>query len=614
MPRAENASSETADDGIKWLPFRYLCNLRALRNNRVSGLLVKAILPFFALSSVFASYSAVPAVPANVVSIPLISDMTGSDWTSYPSVEVLGYHEANDGGGGFFDQQGRSCIPNGGTIFKDGAGNCFIRREAAAGHYLIGWFGAYGDGRQSTTGVANGTKTFTDGAAHCKAAATAGKTHMVIVPPIGTAHSQVNTTFTCQSDTRFSLANSPGWSADHVSYYIGHDDGVAFSKALTLVNSGGTLELTAPAYLITSLPSGLGSITASIVGVGAAATPPTLVLGGLNGTSNGMTLAASQQVQYWNFAIDCAFGGQDCLEWTTAISGASLRNLSVFRGQRDCFTIDGGSGSGIENVSADVIYIGHCGRHGFMVNQRNGAYFNAAALSAFNIRGISQRQPGGGCVHGSSTGQSLPVLVQNLECDAQYGPGGQSAYRPRPNAIYFDAGVWVWDFQTVTVENTGGTAICLDSCAAIAANFSSASLMTTMRSVYGSSYWATITQATGPVVAAGVLSLAASGSAGDTVTILRSQQHGALSGFITVNNNSRGNTSQELWQINSVDATPQYGKVGVTALHGIGAPFACNASSLADVTSVVIRNRSTSATTLTYSMTGTASPAAWNTN
>jgi hypothetical protein len=554
----------------------------------------------------------ISAAPVNVVSIGLISDLTTNDWTAYPSLEVLGYNSANDGGGGLFDQQGTSCATDGGTIFKDSAGNCFVRRDRTAGLYPVDWFGAYGDGLQRSTGVANGTTTFTDIKASCMTALAAGQKHIVIVPPPGTAHAQVNTTFSCKSATIFLLAKGPSWSATDVIYYIGHDDARAFTNALSRANLTGTLQLSAPIYLVTSLSSGLGSIGGSVIGTGSPS--PMIVLGGLESSSDGITFSASSQATYRNFTINCGFGGQDCVRWTNALSGVTLANLRVAYGQRDCLTLDGGRGSGIEHASADAVYIGHCGRHGLMVNQTNGAFFNAATLSAFNIRGVSQRQGGGACIYAAATGQSLLVLVQNLECDAQYGVNGQSTYRPLFNAVYFNSSSWVWDFEAVTVENTGGEAVCTGPCAAIAMNFDKGYLIANMRSVHGSSLWATSSQANGPVIASGILSLAAGGS-GATATILRSAAYGGLSGQITIDNNSSstGNSSLGVWQIVSIASTPVYSQINSTASYGSGASFTTTATVTGGLTSISVTNTSGSPTTLSYSMTGVYAIPSWNT-
>jgi len=106
---------------------------------------------FFKAIILFSVFSLLAAQnPYGVISIANIAALSGESFTPFPTIDVRGYHTDNDGGGGRFNQEGTSCTPDGGTIFKDSSGNCFIRQ--LDGRMISNkWFGTYGDNSHDDT-------------------------------------------------------------------------------------------------------------------------------------------------------------------------------------------------------------------------------------------------------------------------------------------------------------------------------------------------------------------------------------------------------------------------------------------------------------------------------
>ena len=539
------------------------------------------------------------------LALPTIASLTGGNFSVVPTVTVLGYRVKGDKGGGTFYRNGTSCTTDSGTIFKDNAGNCFYRVGTQSSAVSLEWFGAYGDATTSLSGVANGTTTFTDSSANCTAAAAAGKTHIVIVPPSGTANAQVNTTFTCNSLTSFALSVAPSWSASNVTYAIGHDDGAAWTAAAAYVNAvpnnQGQLNLESSAYLVTSLPGGLGTFSASIAGL--QGTNSQLLIGGLS-SADGIKFSFTNvsNVQFW-----CGYAGNDCVDIFDAIAGAVFTNISVQYANRDCFTSDSTSGNGLENIHFNTFTASFCGRHGFSVYQTSPAYFNISKFTNGNLRILSTRQSGGTCVYGATTAQSLNIAIDTLECDSGYGASYpfQTTYTPLPNAIYFNANSWGWSFNNLAIESTGASYTCGASvqCESIAMNIANGATMAmTACNVTANSYWATISHVGVCYNAAGVLPLVAtSGNA----TIASSAAYTTLNGNVYLQNYGTGsNGSMGQWRVlGPGGGTPVYTQIGTTGTVGTPESFTTAATATSGVTNIAVTNTASSASTLYYLIT-----------
>lgn len=561
---------------------------------------------------------AAPGGPSAILVVDTLAHMTGlpaSALKTNPDIQLLGYNAVGDGGGGLFHYfSGSAASADSCRVFSPSAGSGrIIRQGVPAAIVSLDQCGSYGDGVVSSTGVANGSTTFTDASANCTAAASAGKTHITIFPKPGTSNTQVNTTFSCNSGTSFLLASGPSWSGTAVTYVIGHDDGTAYAAAQALANSvsNGVLTFSQPVYLLTSLSNGIGTVTSGMSGVGSI--PSIIVVGGLGAGKNGVTIApAGVAARYENFYIYCGFAGQDCGEWTTATSGAVIRNVGFWYANRNCLELDGGASmfDGIESASWDTGSLRFCGLHGIDINLTNSAYFNISQMLNFDIRAISQRQASGTCVHGTGSGfQVQNIRLAVFECDAKYGASAQSTFLPLSNAVYFDlsgAGTYNLDFRDFGVENTGGTAVCSGRCEIVGmntgTNFSVATAVSMNAcQMAGAASWATETHYD-CYNAAGVFALAGSGSK----TVLRAAAFtGNPQGVVTINNDDgAGNASIGQWQFLGNNGTPVYAQIGTTATTGSGNAFTTTGTAPSAVNQIAVTN--TGATgTISYVYRGT---------
>lgn len=569
---------------------------------------MKKILTLLAL---FACASIADAQIVKYAVAPNLAYLQANNFSGVAKVSLLGYNVQGDLGAGELYRFGTSCSTDSGTVFKDASGNCFFRQGYPFTAVNLEWFGAFGDAVVSLTGDANGSTNFTDtaGGTPCTTAAAAGKTHIVIFPPTGTADTQVNTTFTCNSGASFLLASGPSWTkTSGVTYVVGHNDAAAWSAAQTLLtalpNGIGVLNLNSPGYLITSLSNGLGTAGFAINGTLAQVSP--LIVGGLGSGKNGLTFNfPSGPPSLKNFGIWCGFAGQDCLEIVNNPGGSVFTNLSVAYAARDCLTFDGQSGTGVESVQINTYNITYCGRHGLVVNGTAGNYLNTSAFHNGNIRGVSFFAAGGACIYGMNTSQSEGVHIDTLECDAQYGSGGyaQSTNLPKTNAIYFNASGWEWNFDQLTIENTGGTAICPTVlCEAVAINYGAGvQLNTTICGMIGGSFWTSFSHLGVCYNAAGSLGLTASGG---NATILQS---GAFSGcnanvYLT-NIGSPGVSYAQYRLLCTGGGTAGYTQIGSTGISNGGQAFTTTTAINSGITSVTVTNTPASVSTLLYLIT-----------
>lgn len=524
----------------------------------------------------------------------------------WPTIHVPGYYGAGTLGGGDFELVSGTSPPDDNCLFFVDAANHVYRRTGYSLSVDPIICGARGDGISKTDGSANGTTTFTSASGNCVNQLAAGMTHIVIFPAQGTTNVQVDTTIaSCGSATSYVLSAGPSWSGSDLYYSVGHNDAAFVGYAMALTTANGTLVLSQPIY-ISSGSSGLGTFGGSIVGFGAS--PSTIIVSGLGGSTNGLELSGNTRPVYENFGIDCGYSGQQCLGVLSEIGGARFSNLLIEHGNQDCLAIHGAGG--IQNTVFDNIDLEHCGRHGLIVDLTSPGYFNTSLIEGLTVHGVSERQANGAAIFGNSPGfQSQGDHVVNAEFDAQYGTPYQSTYRPRTNAVYFNSGGWVWDFSTITTENTSGVAVCASVCAPLGLNFGSANLLTNMESMEGQASWATISF-WGRANAEGIISLASSGG-GATAALLSNQSSTQMVGTLGLfNADAGGNSSFDILTIAaSADQTASGEALssGLPLLTGSGKTFTKSFSGSGGVSTFSVTNTSGVATTFVYSYLSTGS-------
>jgi hypothetical protein len=522
----------------------------------------------------------------------------------YPSVQVKGYNTASGRGGGLFvwNATSTATADSCNVIAATGVATGRYFRAGASPTIPLENCGAWGDAIVSRTGVANATTTFTDSGANCTAAAAAGLAHIVIIPKPGNTNAQVNTTFTCNSATSFNLAAGPSWSASNVTYAIGHDDGTAWTNALTLANAAlsGNITLQSSAYLMTSLSTGMGTLSAGLNGQSGGVS--TIILGGVSGSSNGITISYLGQANFSNVQIWCGDSGQDCGELINSVAVAKFSNFGFSYAARDCFVIDSGNGQGVENASFDTFQFQNCGRHGWNVNLSGTGYFNISKMFNGNIRGISDRQANGTCWNGAASGaKTLNLWIDTLECDAQYGAGGQSTYRPFSNAVYFTGAGWDINATNITVESTGGSSVCTGRCEAIGTNYAgSTQIYLNANQIFGGSNWATDTYAPN-FNALGVLAI----NNGVTADLVSSITGGGLIGTLTVSgDDGAGSSTLEVYAVAGIGGTAQYSQIGSSAVVNSGVTFTVACAESGGITKCTVHNGNGAAATFSYQFVG----------
>lgn len=558
-----------------------------------------------------ASYAASPQT------VNTIAALRAGTFTSYPVVQVRGYHAPSDGGGGTYNLNGTSCSDNGGTIIKDAANNCFYR---SGGLYTLEIFGAYGDAVISGTGVANSTTTFTDANVNFYTAYQAGKNSIAIIPPIGTTNAPKSTTFTASSGTPHTatLASGLAWTKSGVAYWFGHDDTTAFTNAVAALGASNFLTVGPSHYLMATATSGfaVGTTQANGFGIrGAGGYNSQLIIAGVGGSANNLTIgsAYTQGGVFQDFMVECAFSGQDCVSLNG--SNTVFKNIWSQNSARDCYTISGTTAVlSFQNNSLNTMGAQNCGRHALDVNPIFPSYVNTSSLVNLNIHGVGERNAGSSGIvfEPTSTGQIQGLHFDVAEFDAQYGAATQNTYKPYKCPIVLNANVTALSFDQMQPENTGNGTIDPGGLVCSIYNAANPDLGVTTANITQSNSDARGTWGTGvfanPVSYYGVFFSIANG----TVTpLFTTAANGNVSGILSLNcAGAAGNGGGDIYAINLFGGGTSKAAVSLSSGQstlGIGNTFTIT-SAVVDTNFTTLKMTNTSGVTQPFCIAQFISP------